>query len=74
MSDGFQAVNFANLQWPAEVRVDYIRVYQVEGEENIGCDPKDFPTADYIDKSVPSLSSSPPSSETGRVVFGRISS
>jgi hypothetical protein len=28
--------------------VDYIRVYQSSDAINIGCDPKDFPTAAYI--------------------------
>ncbi len=30
--------------------VDYVRVWQVEGEENIGCDPEHAPTAAYIEK------------------------
>jgi hypothetical protein len=28
--------------------VDHIRVYQPKGQTNVGCDPKDFPTAKYI--------------------------
>lgn len=32
--------------------VDYVRVYQRKGHENIGCDPKDYPTADYINRYV----------------------
>lgn len=32
------------------MKVDYVRVYQNEGQENVGCDPKDFPTKDYIDR------------------------
>merc|ERR1719199_156980 len=34
--------------WPAELFVDYVRVWQKEGEENVGCDPPDFPTRTYI--------------------------
>lgn len=37
--------------------IDYVRVYQIEGEENWGCDPDDYPTADYIDSCVLRLSS-----------------
>jgi beta-glucanase (GH16 family) len=37
-SNNFQAVNFAQLTWPNEYRVDYIRVYQ-RGDGTIGCDP-----------------------------------
>lgn len=45
--------------------VDYIRVYQPAGANNIGCDPPEFPTAAYIDACVPSFS--PPVDKTGRV-------
>ncbi|WVQ78277.1 hypothetical protein IAT38_000362 [Cryptococcus sp. DSM 104549] len=48
MSNNFQAVNFANLNWPNYFRIDYVRVYQKPDEVNIGCDPADYPTADYI--------------------------
>ncbi|OCF31258.1 glucosidase [Kwoniella heveanensis CBS 569] len=47
MSNNFQAVNFAELDWPAEMHIDYIRVYQ-RSEGKLGCDPDDRPTADYI--------------------------
>lgn len=30
--------------------VDWVRVYQPEGEENVGCDPPDFPTKKYIER------------------------
>lgn len=30
--------------------IDYIRVYQRTDSQNVGCDPKDYPTADYIAK------------------------
>jgi hypothetical protein len=32
------------------MRIDWIRVYQPQGSINIGCDPKDFPTAAYINE------------------------
>jgi len=35
--------------WPADFFIDYVRVWQ--DEVNIGCDPPDFPTADYINKN-----------------------
>ncbi|WRT67581.1 uncharacterized protein IL334_004553 [Kwoniella shivajii] len=47
MSDGFQAVDWAHLEWPAKMLVDYVRVYQ-RTDGKIGCDPSDRPTADYI--------------------------
>lgn len=32
------------------MHVDYIRVYQDPKNIKTGCDPKDYPTADYIAK------------------------
>ncbi|THU76916.1 glycoside hydrolase family 16 protein [Dendrothele bispora CBS 962.96] len=48
MSRNFGPVDLAHLQFPAHMYVDWIRVYQDSDNINIGCDPKDFPTADYI--------------------------
>jgi beta-glucanase (GH16 family) len=50
MSDSFQAVDLASLPFPSKFRIDYVRVYQREGEVNLSCDPKDYPTADYINE------------------------
>ncbi|KAK1925290.1 beta-glucan synthesis-associated protein-domain-containing protein [Papiliotrema laurentii] len=47
MSNNFQTVNFDQLTWPAEMHIDYVRVYQ-RPEGKMGCDPADRPTADYI--------------------------
>ncbi|KAF8666653.1 Beta-glucan synthesis-associated protein (SKN1) [Rhizoctonia solani] len=48
ISESFQKVDTANLQFPGYLKVDYVRVYQRKGEKNVGCDPKDYPTAQYI--------------------------
>lgn len=48
ISEGFSKVNTADLQFPTAMLVDYIRVYQRSDSINIGCDPTDFPTAQYI--------------------------
>jgi beta-glucanase (GH16 family) len=52
MSTNFGTVDLAHLPFPVHMRVDYIRVYQPSNARNIGCDPKDFPTADYINTYV----------------------
>ncbi|KAG5724708.1 Beta-glucan synthesis-associated protein KRE6 [Termitomyces sp. T112] len=44
----FGDIDFANIQLPATMRVDWIRVYQPANTKNIGCDPSNFPTAAYI--------------------------
>jgi beta-glucanase (GH16 family) len=50
MSPGFGDIDFAHLTFPATMKVDWIRVYQLPGAKNIGCDPPDFPTAAYINR------------------------
>jgi hypothetical protein len=52
MSPNFGRIDFAHLQFPAKMRIDYIRVYQRADHINIGCDPPDFPTAAYINQLV----------------------
>lgn len=49
MSDGFQPVDWANLEWPAHYRIDYVRVYQ-RGDGSVGCDPEDHPTSAFIER------------------------
>ena len=48
MSSNFGFVDIEHLTFPAYMRVDYIRVYQPENAINVGCDPAEFPTAEYI--------------------------
>ncbi len=51
MSPSFQHANFANLVFPSQMYIDYVRVYQREGVENgFTCDPPARPTKDYIQK------------------------
>ena len=50
-------MNFAQLdldllQFPTTMSIDYIRIYQPKNAVNIGCDPPNFPTAQYIETSV----------------------
>ncbi|KAF9221801.1 glycoside hydrolase family 16 protein [Gyrodon lividus] len=48
-SINFGGIDFAEIQLPATMMVDYIRVYQPTNAKNIGCDPPGFPTATYIE-------------------------
>ena len=52
MSKNFGAIDFEHLTFPTHMRVDYIRVYQDIRYINIGCDPEEYPTLNYINKSV----------------------
>lgn len=45
----FGGIDLENLQFPATMSIDYIRVYQPSNAHNIGCDPPEFPTATYIE-------------------------
>ena len=36
------------MEFPAEMLVEYTRVYQWKGQTNIGCDPPNYPTVKYI--------------------------
>ncbi|KAJ6571989.1 glycoside hydrolase family 16 protein [Mycena capillaripes] len=48
MSTKFGAVDLDHLTFPTTMSMDYVRVYQYEDSINIGCDPPDFPTQQYI--------------------------
>ncbi|ORY69175.1 beta-glucan synthesis-associated [Leucosporidium creatinivorum] len=48
MSTNFGTVNLTYLEFPATMRIDYVRIYQDPDQINIGCSPEAYPTADYI--------------------------
>jgi len=50
ISPNWQRIDLSTLIFPAEMLVDYVRVYQRQDSLNIGCDPKDYPTMDYISR------------------------
>ncbi|KAJ1020204.1 hypothetical protein NDA16_004483 [Ustilago loliicola] len=52
ISSGFGYIDWENLQFPGKMLIDYVRVYQPEGQTNIGCDPEDFPTQTYINRHI----------------------
>ncbi|GAA5962832.1 hypothetical protein JCM3765_001538 [Sporobolomyces pararoseus] len=49
ISTKFQLPQWGKVQFPGTLRVDYVRVYQEKDKYNVGCDPKKYPTKDYID-------------------------
>jgi len=62
ISEGFGKVDAGNLQFPTTMLVDYIRIYQRSDSINVGCDPTNFPTAQYINTYVFTVQSLFPSS------------
>lgn len=58
ISQNFATPNWKELarNWPAIMSVDYVRVYQRADAYNVGCDPPDFPTADFISRHLEAYS------------------
>ncbi|QRW05303.1 glycoside hydrolase family 16 protein [Ceratobasidium sp. AG-Ba] len=56
ISPNFGAIDWEHLVFPTWMLVDWIRVYQPKDNHNIGCDPPDFPTADYINTYIEAYS------------------
>ncbi|KAJ3867728.1 glycoside hydrolase family 16 protein [Lentinula novae-zelandiae] len=57
MSPNFQAQDFMHMQFPAQMLVDYVRVYQRAGLKGMfTCDPSTRPTADYINNHITAYS------------------
>lgn len=50
VSQSFQTVDLSAMIFPAEYRIDYVRVWQRKGlgSEYSTCDPNNYPTANYI--------------------------
>ncbi|PWY98379.1 beta-glucan synthesis-associated [Testicularia cyperi] len=50
ISENFGHPEWDKVRFPATMKVDWVRVYQDENAENVGCDPPDHPTAAYIER------------------------
>jgi len=49
VSRSFQTVDYTAMTFPAELRFDYVRVWQRKGLQNgVGCNPPNRPTTKYI--------------------------
>lgn len=48
ISNNWAYIDWPSLFFPVIFRIDYVRVYQPPDQINIGCDPEDYPTYDYI--------------------------
>ena len=47
------------MTFPTEMLIDYVRVYQRSGSENVGCSPDDYPTEEYINNHMEAYTSEP---------------
>jgi len=48
ISESWQKIDHSTLTFPTEMLVDYVRIYQRKGHENVGCSPDGYPTEEYI--------------------------
>ena len=48
MSRDFGEVDIENLPFPSYMMIDNVRVYQRPDQVNVGCNPPDYPTAQWI--------------------------
>ncbi|KAJ7364852.1 glycoside hydrolase family 16 protein [Mycena albidolilacea] len=53
ISPSFQAQDFKHMVFPAEMFIDYVRVYQrPDVKDGLTCNPPNYPTADYINRHI----------------------
>ncbi|KIM89874.1 hypothetical protein PILCRDRAFT_812656 [Piloderma croceum F 1598] len=63
ISANWQTIDLTTMDFPAEMLIEYARVYRLKGQTNIGCDPPNYPTAaqertrEYLPRPPPSSSS-----------------
>ena len=57
ISPNWQTIDLTTMIFPAELRFDYVRVYQRKGSTNVGCDPVGYPTMKYIDNHIEAYTS-----------------
>ncbi|KAK9468518.1 beta-glucan synthesis-associated [Lipomyces arxii] len=48
ISNSWAYIDWQALPFPNYMRIDHVRIYQLEGSEAVTCDPKGYPTTDYI--------------------------
>ncbi|KAK9465264.1 beta-glucan synthesis-associated protein-domain-containing protein [Lipomyces arxii] len=48
LSNSWAYIDWQSLLWPKYMRVDHVRIYQLEGQESVTCDPPGYPTTEYI--------------------------
>lgn len=49
ISNSWAYIDWASILFPITMRIDYVRVYQPPDQINVGCNPPDYPTTDYIE-------------------------
>ncbi len=53
ISSSWAYIDWAKLKFPMTMLINSVRIYQPEDQISITCDPKDYPTYDYIQDHLP---------------------
>ncbi|CCH60253.1 hypothetical protein TBLA_0C04560 [Henningerozyma blattae CBS 6284] len=48
ISNNWAYIDWQSIYFPVTMSIDYVRIYQPNNSVSITCDPKDYPTYDYI--------------------------
>ncbi|ODQ78589.1 glycoside hydrolase family 16 protein [Babjeviella inositovora NRRL Y-12698] len=48
ISNNWAYIDWAAIDFPVTMEIDYVRIYQPAGNISLTCDPEDYPTYDYI--------------------------
>ncbi|CCH43411.1 Beta-glucan synthesis-associated protein KRE6 [Wickerhamomyces ciferrii] len=48
ISNNWAYIDWASIMFPVTHSIDYVRIYQPSDQVSLTCDPKDYPTYDYI--------------------------
>ncbi|KAK9375129.1 beta-glucan synthesis-associated protein-domain-containing protein [Lipomyces chichibuensis] len=48
ISDSWAYIDWQSIYFPVFMYIDYVRIYQLEGNEITTCDPEGYPTTQYI--------------------------
>jgi beta-glucan synthesis-associated protein KRE6 len=48
ISNSWSEIWLGQLKFPTVMHVDYVRIYQKQGQTIVGCDPPGYPTTEYI--------------------------
>ncbi|KAI5450730.1 hypothetical protein NCC49_002739 [Naganishia albida] len=52
LSNNFESVTFTQLDWPAKLSIDYVRVWVQDDYGGVGCSPPHRPTQKYINDHI----------------------
>lgn len=52
LSKSWSKVDLSTIKFPVYMDVDYIRIYQPKDKISLTCDPKKYPTTDYINNHI----------------------